>query len=92
MEAGFWKQLPGELGEAAGALDQVPGHCVELGDPWSRGCPIFTRKCMRASPWKAAACVSALSVWSVSCVLGPKTYGFAPNQREAVLRLVSCLK
>lgn len=31
MEAGLWKQLPGELGEAAAALGEVPGHCVVSG-------------------------------------------------------------
>lgn len=82
LEAASWGTWRG-----SGSPGSSPGHCVELGDPWSRGCSVFTRKCVRASPWKAPACVSALSVWSVSCVLGPKTYTFAPDQHEAVLRL-----
>ena len=45
MEAGFWKKLPGELGEAAGALDQVPGHCIVSGSLELRLSHLYPEMC-----------------------------------------------
>ena len=45
MEAGFWKKLPGEIGEAAGALDQVPRHCVVSGSLELRLSHLYPKMC-----------------------------------------------
>ena len=87
MEAGFWKKLPGELGEAAGALDQVPGHCVVSGSLELRLSHLYPEMCEGLALEGSSLRLSFVGL-SVSCALGPVTYAFAPDQYEAVLCLL----